>query len=400
MMNTIKVIDSGCGSGKTNYAIKYMNENSFRKFIFLTPYLSEVKRVISACNGFKEPIEKKYGGKYTGFIDLVLNGDNIVSTHSLFSYTDDSLKNKLSSGGYELILDEVMDVISKINLSKSDREMLINSGYMEVCESGEVIAGKNIDSYRGEFDYLLSLVKQKRVISTNDSTIMWEFPANILSCFSSVTILSYMFEHSTMCNYLKANGFDLDYYYMDNYEPVKGKLELSGDIYKELVNIYYGRLNEIGNENTAFSKSWLNQCSMYELKKITNNTYNYVLNICKSKSKDVLWTTFKSFRDKLSGKGYSSGFISHSIRSTNEYINKKTCIYLLNKYEHPSTQMYFINKGINVNQDIYALSELVQWLFRSSIRKGEQINLYIPSKRMRSLLSSWLNGKFESEYNK
>ena len=47
-------------------------------------------------------------------------------------------------------------------------------------------------------------------------------------------------------------------------EVITGK-ELSN--VQELVNIYYGRLNEIGNENTAFSKSWLSQCSMYELKK-------------------------------------------------------------------------------------------------------------------------------------
>ena len=44
-----------------------------------------------------------------------------------------------------------------------------------------------------------------------------------------------------------------------------------------------------------------------------------------------------------------------------------------------------------MNEDLYSLSELIQWIYRSRIRNGEKINLYIPSKRMRELLIDWLN---------
>ena len=52
--------------------------------------------------------------------------------------------------------------------------------------------------------------------------------------------------------------------------------------------------------------------------------------------------------------------------------------------------------------DAYALTELVQWLFRSAIRKGgvngceepyrqrERVTVYIPCERMRHLLINWL----------
>ena len=52
---------------------------------------------------------------------------------------------------------------------------------------------------------------------------------------------------------------------------------------------------------------------------------------------------------------------------------------------------FFNLKGIEFNEDEYALSELIQWIFRSAIRDGKSINIYLPSKRMRTFLINWLN---------
>ena len=38
---------------------------------------------------------------------------------------------------------------------------------------------------------------------------------------------------------------------------------------------------------------------------------------------------------------------------------------------------------------------MVQFIFRSAIRQGEAINLYVPSKRMRTVLKNWLNDEYE-----
>jgi hypothetical protein len=58
---------------------------------------------------------------------------------------------------------------------------------------------------------------------------------------------------------------------------------------------------------------------------------------------------------------------------------------------NPVLKHFFIQKNIIVNDEEYALSELVQWVWRSAIRDGKEINLYIPSSRMRRLLTDWLN---------
>ena len=47
------------------------------------------------------------------------------------------------------------------------------------------------------------------------------------------------------------------------------------------------------------------------------------------------------------------------------------------------------------DKDLWALSNMVQFVFRSRLRKGEPINLYVPSSRMRELFLKWLNGDYD-----
>ena len=45
MKSNITVVDSIMGSGKTSFFLKYMKERPNEKFMYITPYLDEVKRV-------------------------------------------------------------------------------------------------------------------------------------------------------------------------------------------------------------------------------------------------------------------------------------------------------------------------------------------------------------------
>ncbi|GED72543.1 hypothetical protein BRE01_62450 [Brevibacillus reuszeri] len=60
-------------------------------------------------------------------------------------------------------------------------------------------------------------------------------------------------------------------------------------------------------------------------------------------------------------------------------------------YLKPYVTGFFHDKGVKVNEDLFATSEMLQWLWRSAIREGREITLYIPSSRMRRLLINWLN---------
>ena len=67
---------------------------------------------------------------------------------------------------------------------------------------------------------------------------------------------------------------------------------------------------------------------------------------------------------------------------------------------HPAISQFFLQKGIKVNEDLFGLSEMIQWIWRSRIRNGEKINIYIPSTRMRTLLKSWLDMSLEYQNEK
>ena len=42
-------------------------------------------------------------------------------------------------------------------------------------------------------------------------------------------------------------------------------------------------------------------------------------------------------------------------------------------------------------REAYALSEMVQWIWRTRVRRGESVHVYMPSGRMRGILKTWLN---------
>ena len=55
-----------------------------------------------------------------------------------------------------------------------------------------------------------------------------------------------------------------------------------------------------------------------------------------------------------------------------------------------SEKLYYKSHGIEVDEDLYALSIMIQWIWRSAIRDGKDIYIYIPSRRMRNLLIKWI----------
>jgi phosphoribosyl-AMP cyclohydrolase len=47
--------------------------------------------------------------------------------------------------------------------------------------------------------------------------------------------------------------------------------------------------------------------------------------------------------------------------------------------------------GVNLDEDLFALSEMIQFIWRSRIREGKPIDLFVPSGRMRTILKAWLD---------
>ena len=126
------------------------------------------------------------------------------------------------------------------------------------------------------------------------------------------------------------------------------------------------------------------------MKQLQNNVVNFIRHIVNGTSRDVIWTTFKDFKAQLSGKGYTKGFLPINARATNLYKDRKYLAYLVNIFFNPMVKGFFKDHNVDVDEDGYALSEMLQWIWRSAIREGNEIWIYVPSSRMRKLLKDWI----------
>ena len=150
-------------------------------------------------------------------------------------------------------------------------------------------------------------------------------------------------------------------------------------------------MNAIGDDNYSLSYSWYNrESNKSNLDVIRTNIYNYFHNITKAKSSRCLWAAFKQSRERLSGKGYSKGYIAVNTRASNDYADRDVVAYVVNRFVNTNIMQFFRSKGIEPDEDLFALSEMIQCIWRSAIRNDEPITLYIPSKRMRGLLENWI----------
>lgn len=397
----INVIDSIMGSGKTSWAIQYMNEADLEKnFIYITPFLSEVQRVKESVTSrkFVEPINKGKG-KLDNLKKLLVNEQNVVSTHALFQTADNEIIELLKAGNYTLILDEVMKVVDEYEMKRDDFRLLINSNMVSVDESTGLVCWNDASEYQEtQYNEIKILAKTENLYFFENTVLFWTFPVSVFNAFEEVYVMTYLFQHQEQRYYY--DMFNVGYSYKA-VQKLNGKYILvdheskepyDKTLIKSLINIYEGKLNYIGDEKNAFSVSWFKKESNKHLvEKLKKNIYTYFRNNAKTPAKFNMWTCFKDDIPKIKGKGYSKGWIECTARATNDYKDKVSLSYVVNRFMKPYKLKFFKAKGIDVNQELYALSELIQWIWRSQIREGKPINLYIPSIRMRTILKEYLD---------
>lgn len=414
--NKVTVIDSIMGTGKTSWAIQYMNDAPlYKRFIYITPFLDEVERVISSVinRKFVQPESKKGRKKKDDLKDLILKGSDIVSTHALFQKVDDELIQLLKAQGYILILDEVMNVIEQVRITQDDLGYLLQPNFktgqptLLVKEDG-FCEWTDEDYKEGNYLSIKRLAESNNLMIYKNQAVYWTMPVSAFTAFDEVYILTYLFDGQLQRYYYDL--FNVEYSYKsvakigDSYQLVN-YISLDQEDRShlfDLINIYSPStldrtdLNKIGEKRGAFSVSHLNKVtkdadSALIRKMIKDNAYNFYRNKCKVSSHDVMWTTFKNAENALTPKNLKKQFVEVTSRATNQYQDKSTCIYLANRFLNPVTAQFFSSMGVSVNEELFALSELLQWTFRSRIRKNEPIDIYIPSSRMRGLLEDYLN---------
>lgn len=426
----IEVYDGMCGSGKTSKMIQMMKDNDESKYLYITPLLSECHRIagtkvnddglVEYIKGsdteklqFKHPDNKTYitednlhqpYTKINSLRELLKNKENIVSTHSLFlSLHLDTLSNTKE---YTLIIDETLDVYEKNTMiSSKELDKLLKRKILKVREDGfslefdrSVFGVDSDDKEDGvkdtRYESFAVLCDNRQLLLVNKKVVMWEFSAEILKRFNKVIICSYLFEGREMSCYLKRNNLPYETIYLRS-KPCE---------IKHLVNLVEDeKLNKVGENYNALSMSRTTTSGKVEQEQkdkvaeinqiLRRNLHNVFNARWKAKSGDRLYTCPKINANLIGNNQYNKSWLPFSTKATNDFSDVHNVAFLMNVFSNPDIKTVCKFEDIELNDDVVALSHLIQFVFRSAIRKGESINLYIPSSRMRNLFKGWLDSE-------
>lgn len=406
----VKVCDALMGSGKSQSAITYMNEHQDKKFVYITPYLDEADRIRDGCPGleFVKPSDKipQFGfSKLEHTRCLLKDGENISTTHSAFrSYTPDMIE-AISSNHYTLIVDEAVDVFQEAKYSDGDIQLLLDGGYVRCEDDVFIYTGREYTGERlGDLFEMLRCNNLMRVEKSAHGSqyYFWSIPRDILCAFDDVFVLTYLFDSSEFKYFFDLYGISYQnigiqrdgggYRFADKplYVP-----EYINDLQNKIHIFDNPKLNDVGKNRYALSSNWLKNHDA-ERNALKNNLYNYLHNYQRGRCEEIMWSTYKGNVNSLKGRGYAKQNVTFNMKATNEYRERTILAYLVNIFASPHKIRFFANHGIQYDEDGFALSTMIQWIWRSAIRDGKAVNLYIPSRRMRELLTNWIKEVKES----
>lgn len=400
----IKVVDAIMGSGKSSAAISYINDHPNRKFVYITPYLEEVQRICQKCTNVHmyEPIKTRrhHGSKTLHTLEMIKKGYSIATTHQAFLYYTPELLDEIRRQEYMLIMDESVNTLVVNEGNTDDINIAVDAGLVTVNENDEYeYSGReyNGTNYREMIRCLQSRNMMRLQTKNGETTYFWAIPKELITSFRDVVIMTYLFEGQNLYHFLCMYNLSYEPLYVT--KDIDGRFVFSEteryipDYVKRLSDMIHitekPSLNEIGDEPTALSERWFSR-NTQRAKRLKDNIYNFYRYTCGSESAFRMWGTYSDNISSLSGKGYTKSHVMFNERASNKYKERTALAYCVNLYMNVGVKMLFKKYGIEVDDDMYALSTMIQWIWRSAIRDGHEIWLYVPSKRMRTLLKEWI----------
>ena len=263
----ITVIDSIMGSGKTSWAIQYINDHPEKNFLYITPFLDEVGRVIESTKHrrpFHQPLNKGTG-KLNSLSALLEAGKNIASTHELFRSLNADCRRKIQQHGYTLILDEVLDVIEPLKCKRNDVEMMKKAKLISIGPNHRVLWNQDYKDYDGFFSNFKKMAEGNSLMCIDEVLFIWQYDPDIFRLFDQTFVMTFMFKATIFRYYLDLNKLTYIIKSVDMNIASDGTRVYSIGPYKSpdlrgirnKIHIYEGKLNErFPQTKTTFSKGW------------------------------------------------------------------------------------------------------------------------------------------------
>lgn len=427
-----------------------MNEHPQDPFIFVTPYLDEIERIKNGTKAtFYDPQNFQrtdlLGGdvgqktKLEDFNDLLTMGRNVVTTHKTFCNASSETIRILQDNSYNLVIDESVDVLIPMNdlvdtpntVNKRDAELMCNNGLIQVDEDCRVHwtgGSLPVDGpERHKYCEVQRHANNGTLLLVDKQFFVWEYPVEVFESMETVTILTYLVDGSYMGAYLRLHGMQYDkvsvagsYGQGFKLKPYAVDME-QRRCWEKLITLYeddtlvdYGPLSV-----TWYNGSIEKHPKSPEAAKLRNGLRRFFRGV-QANPMDTMWTCPKSSRDVIAPKGYKITreltedeqkgrnqvqrdqyidnnhlrcWVASTARATNNFRDRHVLAFMQKVSPNPEISKYFGRRGASLSSDMFALSVLIQWVWRSAIRDGEPITLYFPSPRMKRLFQEWLDGK-------
>ncbi len=421
MQPKITLIDRPCGTGKSSELISRLNTlDKNGPFLIITPLLDEVRRFEQAALTMGVMVHTPTDAEVTktAHIRRLLAGrKNIITTHNMYLRLAEFARqgNDLLAG-YHIIIDEVpspIEAAPKIGkvdftlaiiglelatIDPSTKQVWPTPRWRQMMDAG--VTGLYLQAYE--------VAASGRLFTSEGDLFVLAIPVELLNTGKELEILTYLSGGSLIRSYLDYIGAA---YKVNRMEPLgeamwrskmRDLITIEGFTQPEGVVFSHSgqteRTTEQAGERVAvaidnlFSRRWKNVNPNKTL--ITCAHDNFFAN--KKRAEAGCWSkrsnNFGRWTKDAAGRWQTTGlrWCANTTRGSNNWIDCTHAIYLYDQNPNPHVAS-FLEVDHKDFRDAFALTELVQWLWRTQVRKGKPITVAIPSERMRNLLINWLD---------
>lgn len=423
MANKVEILDSIMGSNKTNRVLDWIDSNPNERYLYISPLLSEVDNTSRLATNLKHvsfefPSTDEYDTKTDDLLSKLEVGANISCTHSLYLSMTEKHLDLIEKFEYIVIIDEEVGVIDAFKKYSTDDLAYLNSnGDIEISDEDGMISWVGAElGKKAKYKQFYNLCKAKAVYATkrSDTMLVTQMPVELFTRAKRVIIMTYMFNGNVLDNFLKLKKVKVVPF--TEVQPTQiDKQEI-----RELID-----LKPLDRKLLKLSMS------VYGYDKMDKKGFDLISNYIRStglsvgaKAIDTMYTLPKSVSPVevksgkrvaprgyltyktevldedgvvvLDGKGKPKTednycWLHSGCRATNKYAYKWYLVHCYDRHPNLSVETYLKEYGCPVDKNVFALSEMLQWIWRSRIRKGECIVLAIPNTRMHNLFLDWLN---------
>ena len=399
----IRVLDAMMGLGKTEAVMQLFERYPDTKFVFVTPNIitreSQQGQRLQAA-GFEIPDDGE-DGKGAFYLESMQRCARIVVTHALFKLQGKETKLLLREHRYIVVIDEVPDVGQKIEqVAPHLQPILANTVFEHDARTMLLRANFDLPTHHN-MGYATSVdfdkVFNKITSLANNGNLAYAaglfqvvMDVSYWNDLEGVIILTHDYKRSLFARWMSLQGHEVGFI-----DARALGLDVDAGIENLTRNLKLCQFHrkfeglEREQEKMLFSASWYRSMDSKGFQEVSGYLGN-VVDTAKDRmsSRQVLWTCRKADAGKLKWKGKSENhthWIPNNMRGSNDYSDIPITMCLYNYYLDPSRKALLKASNDPEIDDDYASSNLMQWVYRGTIRQRQLQYVILLESRMRRI---------------